>query len=155
MNKTILAAIGLLAAGTAGAQAARVEQFAWLSGCWGFDTVNGRYEEQWTAPTGNSMLGVSRRVEEGYTREFEFMRIVTTGGGGFAYVAQPQGNPETRFPMESLVGTRAVFENPDNAFPRRVIYEFVPPDALNARIEGMNQGRPAGLNFPMKRKACS
>ncbi len=144
----------LLSAGPATAEIARVDQFAWLTGCWGFDTGSGRYEEMWSAPTGNNIIGVSRRVEDGFTREFEYMRIVTTGGGGFDYIALPGGENPTRFSSVSVSGTTAVFENPDNAFPRRISYEFVAPDALRARIEGTANGRPAGLSFPMKRQPC-
>jgi hypothetical protein len=143
-----------LLAGGAHADAARVSQFQWLTGCWGFDTPDGRYEETWTAPTGNNMLGVSRRILDGFTREFEYMRIVTSGGGGFDFIAMPQGENATSFNSVSLAGTRVVFENPDHDFPSRVIYEFAPPDALNARIEGTSNGRPMGINFPLKRQAC-
>ncbi|HUP90871.1 MAG TPA: DUF6265 family protein [Solimonas sp.] len=154
MRKLGLLLAGALLASSAGAQTARVDQFAWLAGCWGFDTPDGRYEEQWTTPTGNSMLGVSRRVADGFTKEFEFMRIVTSGGGGFDFTAQPNDGPVGRFNMLTLTGTKVVFERPENEFPKKVIYEFVPPASLNARIEGVSGGHPMGLNFPMKKKAC-
>lgn len=150
-----IALVAALLAGTAAhADAVRVDEFKWLAGCWGFDTENGRYEEIWSAPTGNNIVGVSRRIEDGFTREFEFMRIVTSGGGGFDYVALPQGENETRFNSLSFGGNKVVFDNPDHDFPSRITYEFVPPDALNARIEGKSNGRPMGLNFPMKRRPC-
>lgn len=154
--RSAAAALGLaLVATTAGAQTARVEQFAWLAGCWGFDTPDGRYEEHWMSPTGNSMLGMSRRVGDGYTKEYEYLRIVTSGGGGFDYIARPKDGEETRFLIDSLVGTRAVFENLQHDFPQRIIYEFIPPDQLKARIEGKQNGKPMGMNFPMKKKACN
>ncbi|SFF39799.1 hypothetical protein SAMN04488120_103205 [Fontimonas thermophila] len=149
----ITAIAALLASTVVHAEAARVDQFKWLAGCWGFDTDNGRYEEMWSAPTGNNIVGVSRRIADGFTREFEFMRIVTSGGG-FDYIALPQGENEVRFNSIVADGTRAVFENPDNAFPSRISYEFVPPDALNARIEGQSNGQTMRLNFPMKRRPC-
>lgn len=150
-----IAVIAALLASTAvHADAVRVDQFKWLAGCWGFDIDNGRYEEIWSAPTGNNIVGFSRRIEDGFTREFEFMRIVTSGGGGFDYIAMPQGENETRFNSISAEGTRAVFENPDHDFPSRISYEFVPPDALNARIEGKSNGQALRLSFPMKRRPC-
>jgi hypothetical protein len=143
-----------LLAGGAHADAARVTQFQWLTGCWGFDTPDGRYEEIWTAPTGNSMLGLSRRIVDGFTREFKYMRIVTSGGGGFDFTAMPQGENATRFNSVSFTATEVVFENPENDFPSRVIYESVAPDAVNARIEGTSNGQPMGINFPLKRVSC-
>ncbi|MGB0221414.1 MAG: DUF6265 family protein [Sinimarinibacterium flocculans] len=151
-------AIGLLAAGLlpsiALAQSARVDQFRWLAGCWAFDTPDGRYEEIWTPPTGNSMLGVSRRIVDGFTREFEYMRIVTSGGGGFDFIALPQGENATRFNSVSFTDNSVVFENPDNDFPNRVTYTLAPPDGVDARIEGRSNGQPMGINFPLKRTSC-
>jgi len=145
----------MAAAATAGADdAARVDRFAWMSGCWGFDTETGRYEEIWTAPSGNSMLGVSRRIENGFTREFEFLRIVTSGGGGFDYIAMPRGENETRFNTASITDHRVVFDNPANEFPSRIVYEHTPPDQLDARIEGTSNGQPMALRFPMRRRSC-
>ncbi len=155
MNKLAIGTAALLlCAGSAQAQVARVDQFAWLAGCWGFDTENGRYEEVWSAPTGNSMLGYSRRIENGYTREFEFLRIVTSGGGGFDYIAAPKGENPTRFNSVSFAGEKAVFENPDNDFPQRITYEKLGPDAVTARIEGPSQGHTMTMKFPMKRRSC-
>ena len=136
------------------ADAPRVDQFHWLAGCWGFDTPDGRYEEIWSAPTGNNMLGMSRRIVDGFTREFEYMRIVTSGGGGFDFTAMPQGESATRFNSVSFTATKVVFENLDHDFPSRVIYESAAPDAVNARIEGTSNGQAMGINFPLKRTPC-
>lgn len=135
---------------------ARVTQLSWMTGCWGFSGGGSSYEEVWLAPTLNNMLGLSHRVsDDGITREFEFLRVVTSGGGGFDYVAQPKGEPPTKFNMLESRGTRVVFENTDHDFPQRIIYEYRAPDQLNARIEGKQNGQLTGINFPMKRKACA
>lgn len=138
-------------------EVARVPQLGWMAGCWGFSGGGSSYEEVWLKPTGNSMLGLSRRIsDDGYTREFEFLRIVTSGGDGFDYVAQPKGEPPAKFNMSELRGTRVVFENIENDFPQRIIYEYKAPDQLNARIEGKDKssGRVSAINFPMRRKSC-
>ncbi len=132
----------------------RVTQFNWLSGCWAFATDTGRYEEIWTAPSGNSMLGVSRRLENGYTREYEYMRIVTSGGGGFDFIARPKDSEETSFNASSFSDKKVVFENPDHDFPQKITYELVAPDQVHARIEGPSKGHTMTLNFPLKREAC-
>lgn len=153
---TAIAGIAAIAAFTAqSADIARVSQLQWLSGCWGYSSGGSSYEEIWLPPTQNSMLGLSRRVsEDGYTRSFEFLRIVTSGGGGFDYVAQPGGNPPTRFTALDIKPNRIVFDNPLHDFPKKIIYEFRAPDQLHARIEGLEKGQPASLNFPMQRKPC-
>ena len=47
-----------------------------------------------------------------------------------------------------------VFENPQHDFPQRIIYRLEKDGSLLARIEGVNQGREKGINFPMKRAKC-
>ena len=155
MKQHLAAVLMALSSAALADDVARVSQFSWMTGCWGFSGGGSSYEEVWLSPTGNSMLGLSRRVSnDNYTREFEFVRIATSGGGGFDYIAQPQGNPPTKFNMLELKGTRVVFENLDHDFPQRIIYEYKAPDSLNARIEGKDQGQPAAINFPLKRKPC-
>ncbi|HEY0915098.1 MAG TPA: DUF6265 family protein [Solimonas sp.] len=154
MLSLALLATPALAAKPAADEALRVTQFKWLSGCWGFDTADGVYEEQWTTPTGNSMQGLSRRIGEGYTREYDFMRLVTSGGGGFDFVSQQYGGDESRYNSSSVAANRVVFENPERPFPRKISYEYAAPDKLTMRLEGTSDGRPMGLSFPMKRKSC-
>jgi hypothetical protein len=156
MMNRFACALALMATATTAVadDAARVDRFAWMSGCWGFDTDGGRYEENWTTPSGNNMLGVSRRIENGFTREFEFLRIVTSGGGGFDYIAMPKGESETRFNTASITDHSVVFDNPSHDFPNRIVYEYTAPDRLDARIEGTSNGQPMALRFPMRRRTC-
>lgn len=136
-------------------EGARVTQFAWMAGCWSFASgEDGAYEEVWLPPTGNSMIGMSRRTEGGFTREFEFMRIATSGGGGFDFIAQPGGNPPVKFYRSGGDAQRAVFENPRNDFPTKITYAYTAPNQLNARIEGSSDGKPMAINFPLRRKPC-
>ena len=154
---SIMAALLLAGSALADDGPARVTQLQWMSGCWGFSGGGSSYEEVWLAPTGNSMLGVSRRIsDDNYTREFEYLRVTTSGGGGFDYVAQPGGAPATKFNLLEMKGTRVVFENPEHDFPQKITYEYRAPDQLNARIEGKDKasGQQTSMNFPMRRKAC-
>ncbi len=150
----LIALTGALMALPAQADPVRVNQFSWLSGCWAFATENGRYEEVWTTPSGNSILGVSRRLENGFTREYEYMRIVTSGGGGFDFIAKTKDSDEVSFNAASFSDKKVVFENPDNDFPQKITYELVAPDQVHARIEGPSKGHTMTLNFPLKREAC-
>jgi len=154
MRAMLLLMTGLLTSFPVLADPVRVTQFNWLSGCWAFATENGRYEEIWTTPSGNSMLGMSRRLENGYTREYEYMRIVTSGGGGFDFIAKPKDSDETSFNASSFSEHQVVFENPDNDFPQKITYQLVAQDQVHARIEGPAKGHTMTLNFPMKRVAC-
>ena len=58
------------------AQSARVEQVAWLAGCWEMIAQQRVVQEQWTKPAGQTMLGVGRTVRDGKTIEHEFVVII-------------------------------------------------------------------------------
>jgi hypothetical protein len=47
-----------------------------------------------------------------------------------------------------------VFENAAHDFPQRVLYRREAADRLVARIEGLRNGQPRGIDFPMQRMAC-
>ncbi len=69
---------------------------------------------------------------------------------GFAYVAQPDGAPPTVFVMTENEGSRAVFSNPENDFPQRVIY-WREGDVLHARIEGDMNGQAQSVEWRFNR----
>ena len=100
------------------------------------------------------MLGVSRTVREGRTATFEFMQIRADGAGRVLYVAWPGGKEGTSFALVKVGEGEAVFENPAHDFPQRVIYRLRSGNRLAARIEGMQDGKPAGVDFPMRRASC-
>jgi hypothetical protein len=142
------------AAAAAGAGPAPVSSLSWLSGCW--ESVRGerRIEEQWMAPRGGSMLGMSRTVVRDSTREFEHMRIEERGGR-LLFTAKPSGQEEASFTAISVSESLVVFENPGHDFPRRVLYRKVGADSLVGRIEGGRNGAVRGIDFPMRRVACA
>lgn len=140
----------ILAAQLAAAPPATIEQMAWLTGCWTLARPDEVVEEQWMAPGGGVMLGMGRTLRGGQLREYEFTRIVETGGS-LAYVAQPSGQATATFALKSLSATEAVFENAAHDFPQRVIYRQLGPDAVTGRIEGEIAGQAKGVDFPYKR----
>src|SRR5687768_14352106 len=100
-----------------------VSELAWISGGW--QTAAGgraQIEEHWMAPSGNSMIGMGRTVAGGRTVEFEYLRIEERDGQVY-YVASPKGRcPGTDFKLTRLAAQEAVFENPENDFPKRITY---------------------------------
>jgi hypothetical protein len=117
-----------------------LSDLSWMAGSWG-GTVNGvDQEEHWTAPKGNSMIGIHRDVAKGRTVEFEFLRIEQQGDR-LVYLSMPNGkSPATPFPVKEMSGTRVVFENPAHDFPQRIIY-WKDGNDLRARIEGTMNGK--------------
>lgn len=52
---------------------------SWLVGSWSGAAMNGTAEEIWAPPSGGSMLGMFKYVEEGETIFSEIMTIIPTG----------------------------------------------------------------------------
>jgi hypothetical protein len=92
------------------------------------------------------MLGVSRTVKGGSMRAFEFLRVVERDGG-LVYIAQPGGKSPTEFVLVTLSGTRAVFDNPRNDYPKRIVYELSDKGGLSATIGYAVGGTPRRFEF--------
>ena len=149
----LLAALLGLLFGTAGFQQHSLSDLAWMTGSWAGTSRGADMEEHWTAPKGNSMIGIHRDVAKGRTTSFEFLRIEQQGDQ-IVYLSMPNGrSPATPFPLKELSGQRVVFENPTHDFPQRII-SWKDGTDLRARIEGTMNGKagseewrwsPAGL----------
>ena len=144
-----------LAATSASAAGPGVESLAWLTGCWSRTDAEMGSGEQWTAPAGGTMLGVSRTVREGRTVEYEFVVIRAAPDGAPVYHAHPSGQASAEFRLASAGDREAVFENPAHDFPRRVGYRLARDDTtLTAWIEGLRDGATRRIEFPMRRMSC-
>ncbi|MET0208846.1 MAG: DUF6265 family protein [Burkholderiaceae bacterium] len=140
--------------------AAPIDAFAWLAGCWAGERAAARegepprrFEEHWMAPRAGVMSGMSRTTRGETLAEFEFMRIHDEAGT-LVFLAQPRGAAPTPFKAVKLDADGATFENPAHDFPQRVIYRRAADGSLAARIEGELQGKPRGVDFQMRRVAC-
>lgn len=157
MIRTLLVAAPLLAlpALCVAQPASPLARLAWLAGCWAADGGEPGSVEQWMAPAGGAMLGMSRTVRGGRVAEHEFLQIRTDAAGALEYVAKPSGQPGARFALVRLTDTEAVFENPGHDFPQRIVYAQAGPGRLAARIEGSRGGGPLKvIAFPMTRTVC-
>lgn len=150
----VVAASLFFVSAAAGAIESDVGRLAWLAGCWSVEGAEPGSGEQWMPLAGGSLLGMSRTVRQQKTVAFEFMRIAQAPDGQVTFFAQPSGKPAASFPARSLDDTEVVFENLDHDFPQRVIYRFVAPAQLRARIEGLRGGSLKRIEFPMVRVNC-
>jgi len=131
---------------------AEIDKLDFIAGCWTLTRPNGtKIEEQWLAPAGGAMIGMSRSVRDGKLREYEFMRILPAADGKLQYVAIPSGQAEAAFPLKEIVENTVTFENPQHDFPQRILYRLVDQDTLVARIEGSIGGQARSADFPYKR----
>lgn len=138
---TILTA---LFAATAMQAAPAQPDLSWMAGYW-LDCSQGREaSETWTDPRGGVLIGAAVTVASGET-SFEYARVGPSEGV-MAYVAQPGGVAPTAFPVIEASATRVVFQNLDNDFPQRVIYQRT-DDVLTARIEGPMGDREQAMEW--------
>jgi hypothetical protein len=121
-------------------EAAAVERLAWLEGRWQGESGGVAMEEQWTSVRGGALLGLHRDVKAGRMVSFEFLRIQATPQGTF-YYASPNSRPPVAFRLVEAADRRAVFENPEHDFPKRILYWLDAAGALHARIEGPQGGK--------------
>ncbi len=131
---------------------AKVEQVAWLTGCWEYNTEARTVEEHWMTPRGHTMLGAGRTVQGEKLLEFE-MVLIREQDGHLAYQAHPSGQPSTVFLSRSIGEREIVFENLKHDFPQRVGYKRE-EDSLVAWIEGLRNGQTRRIEFPYRRVDC-
>ncbi len=134
------------------ARGADLSQLAFLAGSWQGEENGVLVEERWMEPRAGCMLGVNRTTKGDRLLEFEFLRL-EAGADGVAYLASPAGRPETRFALVEASEKRAVFENRQHDFPRRILYWLHGDGRLHARIEGARDGKPASMEWTWSRVA--
>lgn len=93
-----------LASGGASAPAGGIARVAWLEGCWEAASRKRTVEENWMAPRGGSMLGVSRTVRGDSLLEYELV-VLREEAARLVYEAHPSGQPVAAF--HSREGVRA------------------------------------------------
>ena len=135
------------------AEPVSIANLSFMTGCWEVKEGPMLTEEQWSKPADDTMLGMSRTLKAGKSVFSEFMRIEKTPDG-FAYRARIlPGQPGTLFKMIRSTETEVVFENSAHDFPQRILYRKV-AGGLFARIEGVDKGKPRGVDFPMTAVSC-
>lgn len=130
-----------------------IRKLAWIAGCWEQRAGSRLTQEQWMAPAGGLMLGMSRTLASDAVREWEQLRIEVQAGV-VTYIAQPSGQALAAFKATSVSDTAVVFENPQHDFPTKISYRKVGSDSLWARTEGPRNGQLRGIDFPMRRGRC-
>jgi hypothetical protein len=131
------------AAGGGEPPAAEVGRVAWLQGCWQSASGGRTVEEQWMAPRGDSIVGMSRTVRDGKLVEYELVLIRHQG----------PAQVSAEFRASVVSDKRVVFENLQHDFPQRIGYER-DASSLHAWVEGAEDGRERRIDFPYLRTSC-
>ena len=134
----------LFAATTLQAAPVTADQLSWMSGYWLSCDGGREVSETWTDSRGGVLIGAAVTLAIGET-SFEYARVAPINGV-MAYIAQPGGVAATAFPALEASASRVVFQNLDNDFPQRVIYQRT-GDVLTARIEGRMGDRDQAMDW--------
>ena len=148
-----MASLWALATAGAAVGAGGIERVSWLAGCWEMSRGATTIQEQWMAPRGGSMLGMSRTIRRDSLVEFESV-LLRERGDTLAYEARPSGQAGAVFLAEEVSDSHVVFANPQHDFPQRVSYRRR-GDSLLARVEGVRNGQLRGFDFPYRRAPCA
>jgi hypothetical protein len=134
-------------------RAGDVAGLSWITGCWAGEEGPMRVEEQWTKPASGQMMGVSRTIRAGKIVMHEFLLIDTDAEGIFYLPRLSNGATPVKFRLTTQSASEVIFENQAHDFPQRIIYRKT-DGGLFARIDGKQNGKERGVDFPMKGVAC-
>lgn len=139
------------------AELLKIDNLAWLAGCWNGNVNQRDFREQWSPLRGGMLLGAGSTIYQGKTQSYEYFRIESRPEGIF-YVALPSGQRETAFKLIAIdtddKDTIFVFANPENDFPQRISYRRGTEGWLYATIDGKIKAEDKQVIFPMRRVGC-
>jgi hypothetical protein len=127
-----------------GVHAAPPPDLSWLAGDWRRCKDGEIVEERWLGPRGGLLVGANLTSKKDKA-SFENLRIAASEGS-WTYWAAPMGRTPVPFHMTEAGAQRAVFANPEHAFPARIVY-WREGDELLARIEGTIKDQPAAVEW--------
>jgi hypothetical protein len=151
---SIMIIITATMASAAEPQKAKIEDLKFMSGAWRCQIWGGTFEEYWTPPAGGAMQGCGRLVTNGKTDFMEFMSIESVPSGITMYmlIGEPSKGDKKPVPFKltSFDGKTALFENPKNDFPSKIVY-VKDGDGMKCWIEGVQKGKKTKEDFAFKR----
>ncbi|MBI3928566.1 MAG: hypothetical protein HY319_23710 [Armatimonadetes bacterium] len=127
--------------------AAELEDLGWLAGDWVGSHRGAALEERWTAPSGGSMMGLSRMVAGEETVHMEFLLLRRIGPETYLDLLLPE--KVLRFVAERLDADEAVFVRADQA-AERLAYRRRPDGSVQIVLQEL-EGRIT--EFELRRQA--
>jgi hypothetical protein len=143
------AAVTLCAITVMGQDSQSISRLAWLAGSWKHETARMAFEEKWVKLSDTLFRGESTTVSlpDRKTIASESLILADMGGEIF-YIARPSQNPlPVAFKLVRADDGSATFENPKHDFPTRITYTRNPDGSLDARVEGVENGKQRAIRF--------
>jgi hypothetical protein len=126
---------------TAAASRADLSACTWLAGTWSGQISDGTFEARYSLPQDGMIMSFSRLIKEGEVAFHEFEIFDSDEQSAFLQ-PYPGGKPAARFRLVSHdpQARRLVFENPQNDFPTRIVYERPSDDRLVITLNDPHSG---------------
>ncbi len=124
------------------------EKLSWIVDRWISPPGESITYENWVKLDDTTFSGESHTIKNGDTIFTEQLKIEKIGEDIY-YTAVAKHNPgPVHFKLVELGENKAVFENPEHDFPKRIVYMLKDDGSLYARIEGKNKkGEDAAGEF--------
>ena len=143
-------ALASLATVANGAAEGKIDDVAFLRGCWSGTVDGATVAERWDAPSAGTMLGTSKTITGDRTVQFEFLKITATKDG-VTYTPYINGQEAATFTLSATKSTDLLrFENPANDFPKVIEYR-AGSDRLDIRLLGANSQEMA---YSLQKQPC-
>jgi hypothetical protein len=128
--------------------------FSRLTGSWSSVNTEFSQMEEWECLSDSSYAGRGYVMEAGDTTFFETLEIKMEKGVWtyFAKVNQANGGEVVPFRLSKQSNEKVEFTNTSHDFPKKIGYELVSNDELQAYIEGPRNGQTIRILFDFKRK---
>jgi hypothetical protein len=154
--KRYLAAFGLVLTLIFGCNNRKSQQdfdFSKLIGSWSSTNGAASQTEEWQALDDSTFVGKGYIIEQGDTTFFESLQIRNYSGVWtyMAKVEQMQGSEVVPFTLTSQTSEKVEFTNPSHDFPKKIGYEFISDNELQAYIEGPRNGQTIRIIFDFKK----
>ncbi len=109
--------------------------------------------EEWEEKNDSTFIGQGYILEHGDTTFFESLEIRKQSGVWtyFAKVNQMQGTEVVPFTLTKQSAQKVEFTNPAHDFPKKIGYELLSDNELQAYIEGPRDGQTIRILFDFKR----
>lgn len=128
---------------------AGVADFAWMTGTWSMERDGVTTVETWLPAMAGTMAGVTQTNVPGRAAEVAFATI-SEEPQGMTFSARAKTKAPVLFVLKPGTGDEAVFENPGQDFPQRIVYRRCEAD-MCARLEGVVRREPRALEWRYRR----
>lgn len=147
-------------AATDNATAGRIADVAWIAGHWGTKIKESQLEEIWSAPRGDSMMGVFRWIREGKVWIYELLTIREEDATlvlrfrhfSSELVPWEEKNEPLTYRLVSHSDREAIFENPESESHRQFAFERVDDKTLVVRVGAIKDGALSVNEFRYNRQ---